>query len=602
MAASREEITAEVASGRFWLAQALDAVRDPILIIDISDASFSILFANAVARKRVGHLDSPIVGAPVGDFLELSSIESFANSVRLLSSSNTSHVQKISWRLAELGGDFATEFKLLLEPQFGAAVMLTLPSLRQSPGHSAEVSQAGQALTRATEWLKLSMRAAQMYAWRWDRGTDSFEFVLPDNLVRYLPPDFRSMDGFLTRVHADDAERVSCAVRLALEQGVEIMEEFRFRLDDGAYRWYVVVGRPLLAENGAVCGLVGATQDVTSRRSAQARVREYGDMLSTATAQTADVLLLLDAQLNIRFCNRSIGGFNPQQLVGMSASNALSGSDWDVQSQLLRSVLQGAPCVSFGHESLNEDGQLHRYESRAVPVCDNGLVTGLSVTVADITERMRLEREILGISTREQERIGQDLHDGLGQELTGIALMLRSLANRVHRDFSAATGDVDEIVALVNHTIESTRSLARGLSPLNPGRGGLVHALRALAVRSGELYGLNVHFRSKVWPQLTLDEARSNHLYRIAQEALTNVARHAQATRAEVRLQVSDGKYTLSIADDGVGLSQSFKSSNGLGLKLMAYRAGTIGAKLEIVANEPKGTMVQICGEQPPVM
>jgi signal transduction histidine kinase len=137
---------------------------------------------------------------------------------------------------------------------------------------------------------------------------------------------------------------------------------------------------------------------------------------------------------------------------------------------------------------------------------------------------------------------------------------------------------------------------------VNSNRGGLVHALRALALRSRELYSLNVRFRSKVWPQLTLDETCSSHLYRIAQEALTNIARHAQASRADVRLQVTDGKFELTIEDDGVGLHRSFKSVNGMGLKLMAYRAGMIGAKLEIAANEPKGTIVRICGEQPPVM
>jgi PAS domain S-box-containing protein len=621
MAASREQLASDLGRGNFCAAQALDAVRNPILVIDISDARFNIIFANAAIRDLLGVQDSAIVGAPIGHFLELSSIEPFAKSIRQLSASRNSQIQKIAWRLAESDGDLATEFKLLGGPQSGSSVMLTLPSVNKparpfpqgSPSQPAgweerfnsditDEKTARQTLNRLTEWLKLSMRAAHMYAWRWDRAGDEFDFVLPEDVAHLLPPDFCCMEGFFARLHPDDKERMAGSVQLALEECVEIKEEFRFRMGDDSYRWYATVGRPMLNDTGEVCSLVGATQDVTNRRSTQARVREYSELLRTATANTADVLLLLDADLNVRFCNRSIGGFNPQEMLGRSAQSVMRGSDWNVQSQLLRSVLNGAESVAFGHEALGEDGAMHRYEGRAIPVYDKGVISGLSLTVADITERMRLEREILEISTREQERIGQDLHDGLGQELTGVALMLRSLSNKIRRDYPNATEDVDEIIGVVNHSIESTRSLARGLSPVNSNRGGLVHALRALAVRSRDLYALNVRFRSKVWPQLTLDETCSSHLYRIAQEALTNIARHAQASRADVRLQVTDGKFELSIEDDGVGVHRSFKSVNGMGLKLMAYRAGMIGAKLEIAANDPKGTIVRICGEQPPVM
>lgn len=625
MAASREQLASEIGRGNFCAAQALDAVRNPTLVIDISDARFNIIFVNAAIRDLLGAQDSPIVGAPIGDFLELPSIEPFAKSIRYLSASRSSLVQMISWRLAETDGDLATEFKLLGGPQSGSIVMLTLPSVdkpaRRFPPRSpsqaltqpadweqrfnsdlTDKKTARQALNRLSEWLKLSMRAAHIYAWRWDRAGDEFDFVLPDDVAHLLPPDFCRMEGFFARLHPEDQERMAGSVQLALEECVEIKEEFRFRMGDDAYRWYATVGRPMLNDAGEVCGLVGATQDVTNRRSTQARVREYSELLRTATANTADVLLLLDADLNVRFCNRSIGGFNPQEMVGMSAQSVMRGSDWNVQTQLLRSVLNGVDSVAFGHEALGEDGAMHRYEGRAIPVYDKGVISGLSLTVADITERMRLEREILEISTREQERIGQDLHDGLGQELTGVALMLRSLSNKIRRDYPNATEDVDEIIGVVNHSIESTRSIAHGLSLVNSNRGGLVHALRALAVRSRELYALNVRFRSKVWPQLTLDETCSSHLYRIAQEALTNIARHARASRADIRLQVMDGKFELTIEDDGVGLQRSFKSANGMGQKLMAYRAAMIGAKLEIAANEPKGTIVRICGEQPPVM
>ena len=285
----------------------------------------------------------------------------------------------------------------------------------------------------------------------------------------------------------------------------------------------------------------------------------------------------------------------------MNLQNVMGVSQGGVQSQLLSALTVGVP-VSFGHEAHGIDGEVHRYETRAMPVYDQGAISGLSLTISDITERKRLEREVLEIAAREQERIGQDLHDGLGQELTGVALMLRGLATKIRRDDPSASADVEAIVGVVNQSIESARSVARGLSPISGTRGGVIHALRALASRGRELYGFDVRFRSRVWPQLTLDESCGGHLYRIAQEALTNAARHAQATHVDIRLQVAESKFALSIIDDGIGLDRSRKSHSGMGLKLMNYRAGMMGATLEILQNEPRGTTIRISGVQPPVM
>jgi signal transduction histidine kinase len=168
--------------------------------------------------------------------------------------------------------------------------------------------------------------------------------------------------------------------------------------------------------------------------------------------------------------------------------------------------------------------------------------------------------------------------------------MLRGLASRVKRGQPATAADLDELVALVNGAIESTRSLARGLSPVQLERGGLVYALRALVVRARELYGLEVKFRSRVWPELTLDAAATTHLYRIAQEALTNAARHAGATQISIALNARGRMVTLTVTDDGAGLQD--EPGNGMGLRIMRYRAQMMGGELDIAPAEPRGTRV----------
>ena len=232
-------------------------------------------------------------------------------------------------------------------------------------------------------------------------------------------------------------------------------------------------------------------------------------------------------------------------------------------------------------------------------VHDDGIGTGISISVTDITERKRLE-QILDVSSRERQSIGRDLHDGLGQELTGIAFMLRSLATRFQHEGAAGVASINEIVGLVNQSIETARSLARGLLPVRTESGGLPFALRELAARGRDLYGLKVNFRAEIWPEITLTEASASHLYRIAQEALTNAARHGRASKVDIFLMVNKNSFLLRITDDGVGIGNPDKAVSGMGLKIMRYRAGMIGAKIEIGASVPQGTVVKVSGEQPP--
>jgi signal transduction histidine kinase len=212
----------------------------------------------------------------------------------------------------------------------------------------------------------------------------------------------------------------------------------------------------------------------------------------------------------------------------------------------------------------------------------------------DVTERKRLEREIIEIANREQQRIGSDLHDGLGQDLTGVALMLRGVMNQLHKEGSAARLDVEDVISLVNSAIESTRALARGLSPVSADRGGLSAALRALAVRAGDRYGVYVAFYDEMNVPPRLDETAATHLYRIAQEALTNVIRHSLATEVRIQLENTQDELTLKIEDNGRGFMQyPPEGANGLGLKIMRYRAQMLGGDLVLEPAPNGGALVR---------
>lgn len=214
------------------------------------------------------------------------------------------------------------------------------------------------------------------------------------------------------------------------------------------------------------------------------------------------------------------------------------------------------------------------------------------LVLQDVSERKELERGVLQAVNREQYRIGNDLHDGLGQELTGIALMLRGLAGRLTSEYPTLLPEIEGITRLVNNAIESTRSLARGLSPVNLERGGLQDALDGMVLNATELYGVKVVFTHRQSSLPPLNAELANHLYRIAQEAVRNAVVHGQARSIRLHLSSARAKVKLSITDDGVGMPANALDAPGMGLKIMCYRARILGGDVTFESVQPSGTRV----------
>lgn len=214
------------------------------------------------------------------------------------------------------------------------------------------------------------------------------------------------------------------------------------------------------------------------------------------------------------------------------------------------------------------------------------------VVLQDVSERKQLERAILEAVNREQYRIGNDLHDGLGQELTGIALMLRGLAGRVASEYAPILPEIEGITRLVSNAIESTRALARGLSPVNLERGGLQDALDGLAMHAAEIYGVQVLCTHHMGAARPLTAELANHLYRIAQEAVRNAVRHGHARTIRLHLHSARAKVRLTVTDDGTGMPPHADEAAGMGLKIMRYRARMLGGEVRFERATPSGTRI----------
>jgi signal transduction histidine kinase len=210
-----------------------------------------------------------------------------------------------------------------------------------------------------------------------------------------------------------------------------------------------------------------------------------------------------------------------------------------------------------------------------------------------IAIRRQLEEEILHVSEREQQRIGQDLHDDLGQQLAGIWLLSDVLKSALARQGSDETKSAEKITALLKDALALTRSLARGLHPVAVQQGGLVAALDELTDRTCDMF--KVDCRCKCPPRLEMDNTTATHLYRIAQEAVTNAIKHGKAKSIQIELSTNSQGTVLSVKDQGEGISELDPERKGMGLRIMNYRADMIGGRLDIQRAQDGGGTTVIC-------
>ncbi len=209
----------------------------------------------------------------------------------------------------------------------------------------------------------------------------------------------------------------------------------------------------------------------------------------------------------------------------------------------------------------------------------------------EIQRRKGLEGEILEISDREQQRIGQELHDELCQHLTAVAFMTRAVALRLKNHRVIEFEDLDKISELVNQGATDARNIARGLHTAEVDAAKLLPAIRDLVSR--EIWKTPCRLEMKTKLDLH-DDAVASHLYRLLREAVINAHKHAQAKQIVVGISRSNGEIVFSVTDDGVGIPTGKNNPDGLGFHIMNYRARAIGARLEVKRRQRRGTRVAL--------
>jgi PAS domain S-box-containing protein len=264
------------------------------------------------------------------------------------------------------------------------------------------------------------------------------------------------------------------------------------------------------------------------------------------------------------------------------------------------------PRVLEAQSQARGERTLHSVEYRIIRA-DNGAIVWLAVfgrflydeagepirflgVSFDVTPRKVLEREVLEIAAREQRRIGQELHDGVGQELTGLGLMANALVQRRFQD-AAQQRIATRLLAELDRVQQQVRALSRGLVPVHVEARGLCAALDDLAASTSEQSGIPIGFDCPEAIEVP-DHATATELFHIAQEALSNALRHGQPRQVRLSLRRAAGGLCLGIQDDGAGTQDRPKDGNGIGLRIMRHRAEQIGGVLHIGSAAGGGTVV----------
>ncbi len=400
-------------------------------------------------------------------------------------------------------------------------------------------------------------------------------------------------------LHPEDRTRYRERV-LAARAGLKpFLAENRLRLPDGSYHWFLESGVPTFDLHGEFTGFAGASVDVHHNKIAAAATDGLEGRCITLASGLPQVLYLAESDRS-RFhyvspAFESLWG-RPTAELYANPRTWCEGIHPEDRSRFAveMTITEPAETRHLEYRVVRPDGTMTWVldQARSLPEA-SGSTVRIAGLVQDISDRRDLELKLLAAAEEERQRIGQDLHDGLCQNLTGLALLCKALEHRLAPVSATLAVEIAKVGDLLGETIGRARELVRGLYPATLNLAGLPGALVELAVGTERTLAVPVQFHME-GKRPSLAEGEALQLFRIVQEAVHNAVRHGRPTRIVLHLSAQPTGIRLRVHDDGRGLPDGVDQCRGMGLRTMRRRAAAIGASLQI-RRAPEGGTEIVC-------
>lgn len=462
-----------------------------------------------------------------------------------------------------------------------------------------ERSDAEAALRESQSRLIHAQHVARLGFWEWN--VISNDLFWSDEIYRIFgisEGHFRATyDAFMASVHPDDRDLVQRHVDAALHKNAGYSLDHRIVLPCGDVRYVHEQGEVYRDRDGSPVRMLGTVVDITERKQAEELLRKTKQRLELAVRGTSDGLWDWNVLTNeIWFAPRfkELLGFEVHELPDTFASwdSRLHPDDRNRTLEATRLHFEQRRPYDVEYRLRTRSGAYRWFHARGEAIRDEtGKVVRMAGSLQDITDRKELEKELSRISTYEQQRIGQELHDGTQQELAGLGLIAQSLAEALGETAAPEAKMATRLSQGLGEALERLRRLARGLIPLDVYERGLMSALAELALKVNGLPEITCSFECDENVEIG-DSFVAAQLHAIAQEAVTNAMKHGRADRILISLHGNHEVATLEICDDGEGIQCESDQMTGMGLRIMRYRAGIAGAVLDIQPADGGGTVV----------
>jgi PAS domain S-box-containing protein len=384
--------------------------------------------------------------------------------------------------------------------------------------------------------------------------------------------------------------------RIAHGEEVPSFETCRVTKDGRLLDVWLTVTR-LTDNRGNPIAIATTELDITERKRAEDALAENERRLRAIVDTAADAIITSDEQGIIESFNPAavrMFGYSATEVIGQNVTILMASPEREQHdgyvADYLKTGIKKILDTTREVPARRKDGSTFQTELSVTEFYVGGRRRFAAIH-RDISERKALQRELVTITSEEQRRIGQELHDVVGQELTGLGMLAGSLAETLREHSPDDVEAANRLTSGIERALGQTRKLSKGLVPVEVDADGLRAALAELAERTTHDTGLRCDFDGAK-PVRVENNETATHLYRIAQEAVTNALKHGAPRHIKISLERDKDRIILSVRDDGKGISPPARQTEGMGLKTMRFRAALIGATLSIAPVKKGGTLV----------